>query len=350
MRLDAANAMHAKAGEERFLRRPEPLERAIVLHVALVVGEMMLDLELVLADDRIGAIPNHADRGQPVARLLANVAHNAQVLRQHLRLGDVDVAARDLANRRPHPIVAKQPIGRGLNRLGRLFVTGELERLGPVAVGHEQRDDRPLPTRMQRAHRRPKLGHRFVVTLCNLRHLVLVKTAFAGLDLLCYAARSSAGGFNETDCCSSSDLIASRTTSADDSPLSRANASSSRRWSCASFSSNLVLDLIPADYRPAAGSTTHSKKWRSHSPCDQSSSRSLILVTVIRFRRAGSISKLLDRCCDGFRFIGRDDRPDVLCAVTDQIDGPACHAHRHRLPVRLVCGSCSFQFGRTSKR
>ena len=63
----------------------------------------------------------------------------------------------------------------------------------------------------------------------------------------------------------------------------------------------------------------------------QSSSRLLILVTVIRFWRAGSI-ELFDRNRDGFLLGFGDDGPEALGAVTDQINGPAGHGSPPHCP------------------
>jgi hypothetical protein len=78
-------------------------------------------------------------------------------------------------------------------------------------------------------------------------------------------------------------------------------------------------------------------------------------LKVVRGKKKKSASSLAvgrnleshHRQLDGFLFVGRDDRPEVLGALAYQGHGPAGH-HRHTFPVRLDWGGCSFQFGRTS--
>ena len=97
------------------------------------------------------------------------------MVREHFRLGNVDVPGRFLANGRAHAVVGKDARGRDLHGRVRLCVTGELERLCPLAICQEQRDDGPLPSRVQSTHRRPELGNRIISAPFGMfsRHLIL---------------------------------------------------------------------------------------------------------------------------------------------------------------------------------
>lgn len=61
-----------------------------------------------------------------------------------------------------------------------------------------------------------------------------------------------------------------------------------------------------------------------------------------------SYSELLDRLFEGLLFVGGHDRPEMLEALTNDVDGPAGHAQSKRSFVGST--GCSFQSSRTSTR
>ena len=79
----------------------------------------------------------------------------------------------------------------------------------------------------------------------------------------------------------------------------------------------------------------------------QSSSRLLILVTVIRFRRTGSMSNCLIATAMASFSVLATTVPRRWARLRIRSTDQRAISHRHCFPARLSPGGCSFQFGRS---